>query len=779
MSTLIKTSGTPRKRPYSIGLAKGSSGAPDGANVDFSTIWSTIQRGRWLILITCFVVTAAVTGYTLTLPKVYQASSIVSVGASPAVLSAGVWPAEEGIELSKEVGLLESSGELNRRVVETLRGAAEADSSARLTIFEPVEGEELTTLDVINRLNEQVTFQALGDRSMIRIEAESESPEEATLIVNAYAEEYRRFSQEMARAGVVAARTFLEDQVGKRRQEITRIEREWEEFALANDVATEGETGQRIASAYVELETRKDALQFELEQEQRRKSILTSQLEKLQPTLRTSVLAEQRARGLRTQLQFIEEEVAQLQLEADQYYMNNPDLRGNESQVPQLADLKRRIDGYEKQKETLAGQLVTLLEDQDRTIPGTETAGSVAVGQMTTLQERISEQDLQIRELESQIRYVDRQIAQFQGRIETIPRQTIRREQIRRRLAQAEEFYAGLVEELQTTIIAEESELGYVNLVRAGYMPRLPVSPDLNQNILLGLLLGFGFGMGLAFIAQSINPRVYEPKDIQSHGYNLLGVIPTMDPEIKSAFNGDDTIEVDGRTLSTTLIPLLNPWSTVTENYRLMRTNLQYPGFAEENDRPQVLLVTSPEPGDGKTTTATNLAVTFALSGRKTLLIDADLRRPNAHNLLGLQGFPGLADVLSRKKEMNDVLQNFIEDLAFLPAGETSVPPAEMLDSQRMKDVLARGRENADVIIIDTPPVLSASDALVLAVQCDATLVVAHAGKTDRHALEQVEKTFSAVGVSISAVIFNQFGVEMEYEYGYGSDDQYAPTLSA
>jgi capsular exopolysaccharide synthesis family protein len=756
-----------RKRYQRLGFSTQSNGTagPDGAKVDFSAIWTTVRRSKWIILLTCLLVTGAVTVYTFTLPKVYESSAIVSVGASPGVQSANVWPAGEGIELSKEIGLLENSGELNRRVVERLASIADTARANPFTIFDPIEGRSPTTLDVVTRLRERTKFQGRKEQAMIQVEATSGNSEEATYIVDAFAEEYRQFSREMARSGVTAAREFLEAQVEKRRQEVQNIENEWESFALANDIAADGAEGQRVVREYVQLEGRRNTLQFELEQQQRLKATLERQLEEMRPSLRMSVVAEQRVQSLRRQIDALQGELAQLRMRAGEYYANNPSLEGDEARVPELAELKRRIDRHEERKSALTAELVSLVGKN--TLGAGETG---AIGQMETLRTRIGERELEITQLREQIRGLDREIALFQNRISSIPRQTIQREQIQRQRAQAEEFYQEIAGELRQTLITEESELGYVNVVRAGVVPRLPVSPDIPRNILLGVLLGLGFGVGLAFILQSVNSRFYEPEDVQSQGFNLLGVVPEMDDEIREEFNGEKTVDVVGRTLSTTLLPLLNPWSTTTENYRLMRTNLQYPISDDETQKsPQVLLVTSPEPGDGKTTTAVNLALTFALSGREVLLIDGDLRRPSAHELLGLDLGPGLADVLTGEMSLRDATQIFVEDLSVVPAGETKVAPSEMLDSRRMRSVFAEARARADVVIIDTPPVLAASDALILAVNCDATLVVANAGTTDRQALDQVEKVFGAVGVPVSAVIFNRFDTGAGYyEYGYG-----------
>jgi capsular exopolysaccharide synthesis family protein len=253
-----------------------------------------------------------------------------------------------------------------------------------------------------------------------------------------------------------------------------------------------------------------------------------------------------------------------------------------------------------------------------------------------------------------------------------------------------------------------------------------------------------------------------------------------MDREIKKAFKGQPTVEVDGRTLSTSLFPLLNPWSPITENYRLVRANLRYAAFknGDETAAPvRSMVISSPEPGDGKTTTAVNLAITLSLSGHKVLLIDADLRRPQMHKLLGTDRSPGLADVLAAGTPIDELLQRTpISGLSFLAAGVPEVPPTELLDSERMRALLAAAGAQYDFVVVDTPPVLATTDPLVLAPHCDAVLVVAAANKTDLRALAQVKSTLSAVGVSIGGVIFNRYDAERassSYKYGYGYDYKY------
>lgn len=771
----LSTSDTSSDGYRSLGLSSADrrTSHVEDASLSLGTVWKTIWRAKWLILLTCLLVTGAVTAYTLSMPKIYESTSIVSVDSEPGETIAGFGTVDRGGVLSKEVGMFENSSELNERVFERLSDEAKENPETDFTIFHGDDGQELTALEAMSRLQDRTAFEALPDKSLIRIVVQSESPKEATFIANAYAEEYKGFTQEMSRAGIVAARKFLEKQVEKRREEIGDLEAEWVAFARSNNVAIDGHGGERVAAEFNELQSKRNEAQFQLEQEQRMKSVLEEQLNTIRPNLRSSVIAEQKTKSLRSQIQVLEKELSGLRMRAGRYYMNDSTLRGNEERVPELAELSRQIDKFEDRKAELTEELVKITEEQGERSSGSGDLGNDAMGQVATLQSRIDERTLNIQQLEAQIKGLDRKIAASRGNIQTIPDQTIRREQIQRRLSQAEQFYNEISTELQRVRLKEEAEAGYVQIVRAAVIPTTPTSPNLMQNIILGILLGLGFGIGLGFITQSTNSRIYGPDDLEEHGFNLLGVVPGMDRMIRAELGGKDTVEVGGQTISTRLFPLLNPWSVVTENYRLMRTNLQYPdGNNGQRTYPQVISVTSPKPSDGKTTTVVNLAITFAMSGCSVLLIDGDLRKPTTHHLLGLNRTPGLTDVLRGTKSFDRVKQTFVEGLFYLSAGKTELPPAEILDTDELPTLIAELREQFDTILIDTPPVLAVGDALIVAVQSDANLVVADAGTTDRKALDQVQKRFNTVGVDLSAVILNRYDVNGE-EYGYGYSDEY------
>jgi capsular exopolysaccharide synthesis family protein len=276
-------------------------------------------------------------------------------------------------------------------------------------------------------------------------------------------------------------------------------------------------------------------------------------------------------------------------------------------------------------------------------------------------------------------------------------------------------------------------------------------------------------------LREALSRELRRPEDLQKQGFNVLGVVPDITPEVKKSFNGEELIKVDGHNVSSTLLPLLSPWSPVTENYRLIRTNLQFRRNGHKTT-PKTILVTSPEPGDGKTTTALNLALTFVLSGKRVLLIDADMRRPNSHRLLGLDTETGLADVLRGDRSVQAVRRTFVNGLFFVPAGRTDTPPTEALESSYMKKLIEIGTEKCDVVIIDSPPVLAASDPLVLSTLCESTVLVVSAERTERTALDKTHEMLHGVGANLSGIIFNRLSEKVsarEYNgYGYYSYDR-------
>jgi len=222
-------------------------------------------------------------------------------------------------------------------------------------------------------------------------------------------------------------------------------------------------------------------------------------------------------------------------------------------------------------------------------------------------------------------------------------------------------------------------------------------------------------------------------------------------------------------TLKRRLLAHNSPKDPVAEQYRTIRTNIQFSGADEEI---KSLVLTSSGPSEGKSTTAANLASVYAQQGLNVLLIDGDLRKPTAHYTFRLENHTGLTNVLTRQSQLGQAVQSTeVPNLYVLTSGPIPPNPSELLASKQMGEVLAEMKERFDMVIFDTPPILAVADAQILANQVDASLLIVSSGKTEKDAaLKAKELLTQAKSKLLGAVLNNRKMEEGNYYYYYGSN---------
>ncbi|MBX3089092.1 MAG: polysaccharide biosynthesis tyrosine autokinase [Cryobacterium sp.] len=299
--------------------------------------------------------------------------------------------------------------------------------------------------------------------------------------------------------------------------------------------------------------------------------------------------------------------------------------------------------------------------------------------------------------------------------------------------------------------------------IDSAILPDSPSSPNVRLALLIGGLLGLALGVGYALLKHQLDRRVRSAEVVEREtGVAVVGAVPA-----NRGFEGDSRIIPVGVSRSEERDKHVTEGRSTAEALRELRTNLQ---FMDVDNPPRIIVVTSPVPGDGKSTIAANLAVTVALSGQKVVLIDGDLRRPMISTIFNLPTGGGLSDVLAGRAVIGDVLHTWsgASNLQIVTAGRTPPNPSEVLGSERMNQLIHWFAENS-LVIIDAPPLLAVTDATILANRADGALVVTSVGSTTYELLEKALGTLKRANARAMGIILNRIpkrGVDSAY-YGY------------
>jgi polysaccharide biosynthesis transport protein len=339
----------------------------------------------------------------------------------------------------------------------------------------------------------------------------------------------------------------------------------------------------------------------------------------------------------------------------------------------------------------------------------------------------------------------------------------------------------GLLEKLKEAGVTAGLRSNNFRIVDVARVPTAPSGPNVLRNLALALALGLSTGIGLAFLLESMDNTVRTPEQAQIvSALPSLGMIPLGSRSTREVGRREKLALASSKE-AVELVTKSRPRSQMAESYRALRTSLLLT-FA--GGPPKVILITSALPEEGKTTTSVNSAIVLAQKGTRVLLIDADLRRPSIHKTLGMGPKLGLSNVLTGTATLPQAIipSTILPALFILPAGTPPPNPAELLASTKMKNVLEELRKQYDHIVIDSPPTLSVTDAVVMSTAADAVVLVIRSGHTTKPALRRARDILMQVnarvcGVLVNAVDLNSPDYYYHYEYqgkyghGYHQED--------
>jgi capsular exopolysaccharide synthesis family protein len=308
-----------------------------------------------------------------------------------------------------------------------------------------------------------------------------------------------------------------------------------------------------------------------------------------------------------------------------------------------------------------------------------------------------------------------------------------------------------LVEQLERPSIRDEAPAIAARIAAEPSISDVPVSPNIPLNIGIGLLVSLFLAIVGALLRDLFDRTVKSRQDVERISEQAVLATLPFDPLVKRT-------------------PLMTETGgSLAEAFRVLRTNLQ---FSDIDGESHAILVSSALPNEGKTLVATNLALSMAQSGRSVLLIDADMRNPNVAELLGLENSVGVVTVLVGRTSLEEATQPHVSGISFMGTGPAPPNPAEVLDTQAMRDLLTRVREQYDAVIIDAPPMLPVADASILLPEVDGVLLLVRHGSTTREQLRLAVGRIQTIGGRLFGTVLNRTprrsGDADGYGYGYG-----------
>jgi polysaccharide biosynthesis transport protein len=345
---------------------------------------------------------------------------------------------------------------------------------------------------------------------------------------------------------------------------------------------------------------------------------------------------------------------------------------------------------------------------------------------------------------------------------------------LKRDLESYRTLYEGLMEKMKEAGVSAGLKSNNFRIVDVARVPTYPIEPNIPRNLAFAFMLGLTSGVGLAFLLEGLDNTVRTTEQAQMiSGLPPLGMIPMGSRTAREGANTKRLVIATSKE-AVELVTQVRPQSQMAESYRALRTSLLLSNLGAP---PKVIMITSALPQEGKTTTSINCAVVLAQKGIRVLLIDADLRRPSIHKTLGMGPRSGLSNVLTGSATLQQAITRspVLPNLSVLPAGTPPPNPAELLASTNMRDVLEELRGQYDHIVVDTPPTLSVTDAVVLSPRADAIVLVIRSGQTTKQALRRSRDVLMQVNAKVSGVLLNAVDLSSpDYYYYYEYKGKYS-----
>ena len=569
----------------------------------------------------------------------------------------------------------------------------------------------------------------------LEISVESPSFREAQLITLTYTNTYVAYLKDLSRQDITAVKQFLATEKDKKFNELNTAEAKLEDFQKRTGLLILDAQATNLVAIISQYDAQKKAADIELRASENGLNTLKNELGKIDPSMNDFIQGQ----VSKSYIEEFQRQIAEYEVKRD---IENSTIKDPAVKEKLVNDANERINELRRNLRDKVSQL---------------SAGILAntPDEKKDLSKRILDGTIQTQSLRSKTSSLDNYLKKYEGDFAKLPAESIELAKLEREATSAEKLYLILEEKYQEATINERARIANAVLLDPGIEDFGPVKPKKNIILLSGLIIGLSLGLGFAFTRNFLDKTIKTPDQIENRGMSVLSWIPNIEGMTDKSVVGSE------------FMVALKPKSPIAESFKALRTRVEFSKL--ESEPIKTILITSSIPSEGKTVVALNLAGTFAQANKRVLLVDCDLRKPRVHSALGTDRYPGLSDYLFKNVAFEDIVKKTQqENMWFIPSGTIPPNPSELLGSVQMKNFLAAMKEQYDIIVLDSPPFITVTDAEILFNMTDGTILVAQANKTPFDAFIKSYVRLSSINPhNLLGAVLNNFNFKASYGYYY------------
>jgi capsular exopolysaccharide synthesis family protein len=702
--------------------------------VNLRDYWKVIRKRQWIITAFFLIVVITTAIGTFTMMPIYRGTTTIQINKeNPQIVDFKEIFAVNTMDMDyyqTQYKILESRS-LVKRVIYSLKLAEHPEflpkpetpfQKWKSSILNPISGfftssnpnkdptESEKETAFVNQFLKKLKIEPIRNSRLVKIHFDSNYPELSSQVSNTLAKTYIQQNLETRFVATQQAKEWLNSQLDDLKAKVEKADEALQAFGSKHDIISLEEKENVTMQRLTELN---EAL-TKAESERMAKEALYKQTKELNFDALPSILENKLIMDLKQ---------AYIQLEAQ--YMKLSETYKPE--YPEMVRLKQQIQTIQKRIDAEINKIITGIKNDYE----------------STLRK------------ESLLRQA---FEQQKAKVLVMKDKAIQYNILKREADTNKELYKGLLQRMKEAGVSAGILASNIQVIDQAELPTKPYKPNKRLNLLLAAVVGLFLGVGLAFFFEYLDNTVKTPEDLeQLIRLPSFGMVPEISGERRRLLES-------GRSYPVELITFGHPKSMLSEAYRNIRTSILL-SFSERP--PKRIVITSPNPAEGKTTTVINTGIALSQTGAQVVVVDSDMRKPRIHKIFDEENGIGLSNFLSGHTALESIIKKTeIPNLYYIPSGPIPPNPSELIGSKPFKSMVESLGERFDHIVLDSPPVLGFADSIILSTSVDGVILVVLGGKTPRETLQRAKEVLHQVNAKILGVVINRIDIQRS-DYGY------------